>query len=1081
MNERAIFIEASEHPTADGRSAYLDEACAGDPAARQRIESLLRSHEEAGTFLRKPVPERLADQFVPPQGAHLVRGEQAPSFAAPTADFPSDANCPGAVIGPYKLLQQIGEGGMGVVWMAEQTHPVQRKIALKVIKAGLDSAQVIARFEAERQALVMMDHVNIARVLDAGTTDAGRPYFVMELIHGVPITKYCDNNHLTPRERLELFVPVCEAIQHAHQKGIIHRDIKPSNVMITLYDGKPVPKVIDFGVAKATEQRLTERTLFTTYGTMVGTLEYMSPEQAEMSALGADTRSDVFSLGVLLYELLTGNTPLTHKRVNEAAYVDVLRMIREEEAPKPSTRLSDSGEALASISAQRHMEPAKLTKLVRGELDWIVMKCLEKDRNRRYETVNGLGRDIEHYLHDEPVQACPPSAAYRLRKFVKRNKGRVAAAGLVLGALLAGMAGTTWGKIQAEQARQDAMSAQFAESERAEGERRAKEEAQTRLAQIEKGTEILASVFRDLDPNAAETEGVTLRALLGKRLSEAAQQLEGEVVGDPLVVARLQHVLGVSLRELGHLEQAEGVLVKAGRTRERLLGADHFDTVAAKHHLAMLYRDQGKYALAETLHKEVLTVRTAKLGADDPDTLASRHHLAILYHNQGKHALAEALFKEVLAVRTARLGADHPDTLHSQHRLALLYRSQAKYALAETLYKEVLAIRTAKLGADHLDTVASKHNLAALYLAQRKHALAEKLYKEVLTVRTAKLGADHPDTLTSRHHLASLYQAQGKKALAEGLHKEVLAIRTAKLGADHPDTLNSQNSLAELYQAQGKYALAEALYKEMLAIRTAKLGADHLDTLNSQHELARLYWSMKKLDQSIPLLEETLKLRKAKVGPDHPDTLDMQADLGVIYCDAGRFADAIPLLEEVDQKRREDPELARVGNALLRAYARTGKTTEATALAAEQVRAARKQFPADSTQLTAVLADAGKSLLDAKAYADAESLLRESLSFGEQKVPDAWGTHNMRSLLGGALLGQKRYADAEPLLVQGYAGMKNRETLIPKNAKVGLTQALERLVQLYGAWDKPEEGAKWQKELEAHRKAAENSVKPNDK
>ena len=312
--------------------------------------------------------------------------------------------------------------------------------------------------------------------------------------------------------------------------------------------------------------------------------------------------------------------------------------------------------------------------LLRGDLDWIVMKCLEKDRTRRYETANGLARDVERYLADEPVEACPPGAGYRLRKFVKRNKGRVVAAGLVLVALLAGMAGTTWGMIRAEQARQDAVSAQFAEAERAEGERRAKEEAQTRLAQIEKGTEILASVFRDLDPMAAEKEGVTLRDLLGRRLGEAAQQLEGEAVGDPLVVARLQHVLGISLRELGHLEQAEGVLVKACRTRERLLGADHLDTVATKHHLAVLYRDQGKYALAETLFKEVLAVRTAKLGADHLDTVATKHHLAVLYRSQRKYALAETLFQEVLAVRTARLGADDLDTLATKHNLAVLYR-----------------------------------------------------------------------------------------------------------------------------------------------------------------------------------------------------------------------------------------------------------------------------------------------------------------------------------------------------------------------------------------------------------------------
>src|SRR5438045_7563304 len=305
----------------------------------------------------------------------------------------------------------------------------------------MDSRQVIARFEAERQALAMMDHVNIARVLDAGATESGLPYFVMELVHGVPITEYCDDNHLPPRQRLELFVPVCNAIQHAHQKGIIHRDIKPSNVMITLYDGKPVPKVIDFGVAKATEQKLTECTLFTQYGTMVGTLEYMSPEQAEMSALGVDTRSDIYSLGVLLYELLTGSTPLSNKRMKEAAFAEILRMIKEEEPPKPSTRLSDSGEALASISAQRQMEPAKLTKLVRGELDWIVMKPLEKDRNRRYETASGFAADVLRYLNDEAVQACPPSAWYRFRKFARRNRRALAAVLLVGVTLLLAVVG----------------------------------------------------------------------------------------------------------------------------------------------------------------------------------------------------------------------------------------------------------------------------------------------------------------------------------------------------------------------------------------------------------------------------------------------------------------------------------------------------------------------------------------------------------------------------------------------------------------------------------------------------------------
>ncbi len=403
----AIFFAALEKGTPQERAAYLDEACAGDPELRRRIQKMLAAQDQAGSFLEKPAKS-----------------------AVMTVDYPITEG-PGSVIGPYKLLEQIGEGGFGVVFVAEQTQPVRRRVALKILKPGMDSRPIVARFEAERQALAIMDHPNIARVLDAGTTPpsppyqggaVGRPYFVMELVKGVPLTKYCDEHRLTPKERLELFVPVCQAIQHAHQKGIIHRDIKPSNVLVALYDGKPMPKVIDFGVAKATGQQLTEHTLVTGFGTIVGTLEYMSPEQAELNQLDIDTRSDIYALGVLLYELLAGTTPLDRKRLTSAAFTEMLRMIREVEPPKPSSRLSDSKHSLASISAQRQMEPAKLTKLVRGELDWIVMKALEKNRDRRYETASAFAADLERYLADEPVQACPPSAWYRFGKFARRNK-----------------------------------------------------------------------------------------------------------------------------------------------------------------------------------------------------------------------------------------------------------------------------------------------------------------------------------------------------------------------------------------------------------------------------------------------------------------------------------------------------------------------------------------------------------------------------------------------------------------------------------------------------------------------------------
>ncbi len=432
MNEREIFIAALRMPNAAERAAFLQEACGDNAELRAQVEQLLREHEQLGSFLEAPAVALVA-----------------------TVDTPISER-PGTRIGPYKLLQQIGEGGMGVVWMAEQQEPVRRRVALKVIKPGLDSAQVLARFEAERQALALMDHPHIAKVLDAGATATGRPYFVMELVKGVPITKFCDQGHISPRERLELFIPVCQAVQHAHQKGIIHRDLKPSNVLIAQYDGKPVPKVIDFGVAKASGQKLTERTMFTEVGQIVGTLEYMAPEQAELNNLDIDTRADIYALGAVLYELLTGSPPFTRQQLRSVAFTEMLRLIREVEPPKPSTKLSSSAE-LPSLAAQRKLEPKRLTRLVHGELDWIVMKALEKDRSRRYETANGLARDLQRYLADEPVEASPPSAGYRLRKVLRKyRKPLITVTAFLVLALLAG-AVTAWQAVRLARAERDAV------------------------------------------------------------------------------------------------------------------------------------------------------------------------------------------------------------------------------------------------------------------------------------------------------------------------------------------------------------------------------------------------------------------------------------------------------------------------------------------------------------------------------------------------------------------------------------------------------------------------------------------------
>jgi tetratricopeptide (TPR) repeat protein len=437
-----LFWAALDRNSESERAAYLDEACGPDRELRQRVEALLRAHDQAGRFLEPPPGD--------PRSTAVVDAAADTATGAPAAHAPAARPVTGQLIaGRYTLLEKIGEGGMGTVWLAQQQKPVRRPVAVKVIKAGMDTEQVLARFDAERQALALMDHPNIAKVFDGGTTDDGHPFFVMELVNGVPITRYCDDRRLTPRQRLELFVPVCQAVQHAHQKGIIHRDLKPSNVLVALYDGEPVPKVIDFGVAKAAGVRLTEETLHTSFGAVVGTIEYMSPEQATFNQLDIDTRSDIYSLGVLLYELLTATTPLDRRRQRETPLLELLRMIREDDPVRPSNRLG-TVEDLPSIAARRRVEPKKLSGLVRGELDWIVMKALEKDRNRRYETANGLATDLNRYLADEVVAARPPSATYRVRKFVRRNKGPVAAAVALAVSLLVG-----GGAVFAVQARAD--------------------------------------------------------------------------------------------------------------------------------------------------------------------------------------------------------------------------------------------------------------------------------------------------------------------------------------------------------------------------------------------------------------------------------------------------------------------------------------------------------------------------------------------------------------------------------------------------------------------------------------------------
>jgi len=1107
MTSRNSDIERLFHAAAEltdplQRKAFLDAACGDDQGLRTEVDSLLAHDASAGSLLDPPVPEETMN---PPAGNSAWFGAQGAALLEQ----------PGTLVsGRYKLLQPIGEGGMGSVWVAEQMQPVRRKVALKLVKPGMDSRQVLARFEGERQALAVMDHPNIAKVLDGGLTETGRPYFVMEYVKGVPITQYCDATRSGVSERLQLFTQVCQAVQHAHQKGIIHRDLKPSNILVAPYDDRPVPKVIDFGLAKAIYEPLTEHTLHTAHEIVLGTPLYMAPEQAHLNNLDVDTRADIYSLGVLLYELLTGTTPLEKQRLKEVAWQEVLRLIQEEEPPRPSSRLS-STETLASLAACRQLEPATLTNMVRGELDWIAMKALEKDRNRRYETANGLAMDVQRYLAGELVQAAPPSAGYRVRKFARKHRAALSMV-VLTGVLLAAATGiSVWQAVRATNAEEKEHVSRLAEARRAESEKQAREQAQKRLQQIARSNEIVLSIFNDVDIRKIKEGPDPLEAVLARRLVKVAEQLHGEVVGEPLMVASLQNRLGLTLQNLGHVEAAIALFVQARKTYATELGADHPYTLMSMHNLGAAYLDAGRLDQALPLEEETLKLRTVKLGPDNPDTLTSAINLGGAYLAVGKLDLARPLFEETLKRMKVKLGPDHPETLASMNDLAMGYQAAGKLDLALPLFEETLQLTKVKLGPDHPDTLRSMGNLGSAYQAAGKldralplleetfqltkarlgpdHPdtfrsmnnlgtayqaagcldLALPLYEETFQLAKAKLGPDHPNTLRSMNNLATGYQAAGKLELALPLYEETLKRRKVKLGADHPDTLTSMNNLATGYQAADKLDQALPLLEETLQLTKAKLGADHPDTLGSMNNLAIGYQAAGKLDLALPLLEETLKLAKVKRGPDHPNTLSTMIDLGLAYQAAGEPDQALPLFQEAAagmEKRHFQSEHAKLDIAnLIACCERMRHFDEAERWRRKWAAVVRQRFGADSTPYADELAMLGHNLLAQQNGPKAEEALRECLAIREKLQPEVWNTFNARALLGGALLAEKNYAEAEPLLLSGYQGMKDRAATIPPPGKAALAEAFERLVELYSATNKADQV----KKLQAQRTPAE--------
>jgi serine/threonine protein kinase len=820
---QSVFLAAVE---AADRPAVLARECGDDADLRRRVEALLQAHDAPGTFLDQPAGTRGSSQEVVPGRIDPA----APHLLG--ADAAGLDEKVGSCVGPYKLLQKLGEGGMGAVYMAEQNEPVKRRVALKIIKAGMDSERVLARFEAERQALAMMDHPNIASVLDAGTVEGARdeargtkeadaeafaprprpltsrPYFVMELVKGIPITKFCDHEHLTPKERLQLFVPICPAVQHAHQKGIIHRDIKPSNVLIALYDGKPVPKIIDFGLAKATAQKLTDRTMFTEFGQIVGTLEYMAPEQAELNNLDIDTRADIYSLGALLYELLTGSPPFTTRQLRSAAFTEMMRIIRESEPPKPSTKLSSS-EELPSIAANRKTEPAKLARLVRGDLDWIVMKALEKDRGRRYDTANDFARDIERYLAHEAVEACPPSAGYRLRKFIRRNRGAVLAAATILLVLVGGIFGTTWGMLRAEAA--------------AGAEKRAKETAQQSDAVTKAVLDFVETkIFAAARPKDQEG-GQGFDVKLADAVKAALPFVDKSFTSQPLIEARLRMTMGTSFWYLGDARTAIEQFQAARRLYTEHRGPDHLATLGSITWLANAYADAGRAQEALLLREEALPLLKAKLGTDHPDTLLCMNNLANSYAAAGKIQKAIDLHEKTLQLRKAKLGPDAPDTLKSMNNLANCYAAAGDNQKALELREETLQLCKAKLRPNHHDTLMSMNNLASSYAAVGRTKEALEFFEDTLKRMKVNLGPGHRDALASMNNLAVLYAAVGRAQDALELREETFRLYKANCGPDHPDTLNSMNNLVVSYIAIGDVAQAVAILKETLTLRERRV------------------------------------------------------------------------------------------------------------------------------------------------------------------------------------------------------------------------------------------------------------------
>jgi serine/threonine protein kinase len=1024
--ERQIFEKAIEIEAPDERAAYVRRECGDNIALIERVNALLRAHDQI--------------DFLPPH----------PGDEGMTSPESTPSQKPGAMMGPYKLLEKLGEGGFGEIWVAQQKEPVKRRVALKIIKLGMDTRQVVARFEAERQALAMMDHPNIAKVFDAGWTDGGRPYFVMELVRGVSITNYCDQQRLSIHDRLGLFIKVCNAVQHAHQKGIIHRDIKPSNILITLHDGVPVPRIIDFGIAKAMQQELTDKTVYTQFHQFIGTPVYMSPEQAEMSGLDIDTRSDIYSLGVLLYELLTGRTPFDERELMQSGIDQMRKIIREQEPQKPSTRFATLQFEEQSTTATRHStNTPKLVSLLRGDLDWIVMKSLEKDRTRRYETANEFAMDVARHLGDEPVSAGPPSVGYRLSKFLRRNRALVTSIAVVMAVLVAG----------------SAISAIFAI--------RAQRQAKVAQAVADFLTDdLLGSVA----PEKVKSPEVTVHSIL----DAASKSLEGRFGDKPLIEASIREKLGETYGKLGDYDSAEPHLERAYRIRAEQLGEEDLSTLTSMNQLGSLYFLQARYDDAEPLLVGAWQIRRRLLGEEHPHTLASAVKVAWLSFlgvSLSDNAVEDLFVKTRQASRRV-LGDEHSVTLEATRGLATLYYGMARYEEAEPLCNNGLEIAQRVLSAEHEATLEFMNLLAMLHCQRGRYRQGTELVTRALQIGERVLGKEHPTTIRSILALGEIYRFQGRYDDAEPLLQESVQLSRQVLGDEHFWTLYYMHLLAYLYRDQGRYDDAGQLMVKVVEGRLHLFDENSGLLRRSIADLANMYTDQGRHDAAEQLLIETLERRRRLFGEKHELTEACITNLCLLYEMSGQFDKLKTLFLKLFERQRPGSD---EGDAALAGYLNAHAWRQATHPAAEvrdgprAIENATKacelsdwKNPEHVDTLAAAYAEVGdfasavewqRKVLELLAEeprprSDFKGRLKQYES-GQPAYESCTRSVAWRNMWQGA------YADAEQMLIKSLDF--SRRLLGEEHPET--RACLKHFVLLYEAWGKPEKAEQWRAKL----------------